>query len=111
MTASVLLRNARTSAGLTQAQLARRLGVGQPVVARLESGSANPTVETLDRALHATGCRLTLAAEPYRPAVDESLIRKHLDLTPSQRVEALESMYEEGRQLAQAGQRARGELA
>jgi len=111
MTASVLLRNARTSAGLTQAQLARRLGVAQPVVARLESGSANPTVETLDRALHATGRRLTLATEPYRPAVDERLIRKHLDLTPSQRVEALESMYEEGRQLAQAGQRARGELA
>jgi transcriptional regulator with XRE-family HTH domain len=111
MTASALVRTARRSAGLTQAQLARRLGVAQPVIARLENGTSNPTVETLDRTLHATGHRLALAAERYHSAVDESLIRQHLELTPAQRLQALESMYEEGRELARAGQRARGELA
>ena len=110
MTPATLIRGARRSAGLTQAQLARRLGVAQPVVARLESPTANPTVRTLDRALRATGHRLALATEPYRSSVDESLIRKHLELTPAQRIEALETMYEEGRKLAEAGARARGEL-
>ncbi len=111
MTPAILVRNARRSAGLTQAQIARRLGVAQPVVARLENAAANPTIETLDRALRATGRRLALATEPHRTSVDESLIRKHLELTPAQRVDALEAMYDEGRLIADAGERARGELA
>jgi transcriptional regulator with XRE-family HTH domain len=109
VTAAAVIRNARLAAGLTQAELARRLGTTQPVVARLESTAANPTVGTLDRALHATGHRLALAAECHRPSVDESLIRKHLELTPAQRLRVLEQMVDEGRRFALAGARARGE--
>jgi transcriptional regulator with XRE-family HTH domain len=109
--AAALIRNARRTAGLTQAQLARRLGTTQPVIARLESRAANPTVETLDQALHATGHRLVVAAEPYKPSVDESLIRKHLELTPAQRIASLGAMYAQAREIARAGERARGELA
>jgi DNA-binding XRE family transcriptional regulator len=38
------LHAARLKAGLTQMELARRAGVGQAVVSRLESGQGNPTV-------------------------------------------------------------------
>ena len=111
MTAAAVIRNARLASGLTQAELARRLGTSQPVVARLESAAANPTVETLNRALHATGHRLALAAEYHPASVDESLIRKHLELTPAQRLRLLEQMVDEGRKFALAGARARGEAA
>lgn len=110
MSPAALIRNSRRAAGLTQTQLARRLGTTQPVVARLESPASNPTVQTLARTLQATGQRLALAAEPNPPSVDESLIRKHLELTPSQRLEALETMYEQAGQIAAAGARARGHM-
>jgi transcriptional regulator with XRE-family HTH domain len=111
MTAAAVIRSARLAAGLTQVELARRMGTTQPVVARLEAVTANPTIETLDRALHATGHRLALAAERFQASVDESLIRKHLELTPAQRLRVLEQMVDEGRKFALAGARARGEAA
>lgn len=57
-----LLRSARTSAGLTQAELARRAGTSQAAVARYESGDVSPVVSTLERLLAATGSRLELGA-------------------------------------------------
>lgn len=41
------LRAARQEVGLTQRQLAERLGVSQPVVAALEGGGGNPTIGQL----------------------------------------------------------------
>jgi transcriptional regulator with XRE-family HTH domain len=111
MTPGALIRDARSRAGLTQAELARRIGTSQPVVARLESGSANPTLATLERALNATGHRLRLSAEPQPSGVDESLIRRHLALAPAERMASLESMYREARKLARAGESARGRVA
>jgi len=104
-----LLRSARERAGLTQVELARRLGVSQAAVAKLERPGANPTVDTLDRALWATGHRLTLDAEPCRPGVDESLIRRQLELSPAERIRGIESMYAEMHALAAAGTRSRGQ--
>lgn len=45
----------RTDHGLTQTALARRLGMKQPAVARLESGEHNPTLETLARLASSLG--------------------------------------------------------
>jgi transcriptional regulator with XRE-family HTH domain len=104
-----LLRDARRRAGLTQADLARRLGTSQAAVAKLESHRANPTVETLDKALRATGHRLELNAPVWRPGVDESLIRRHLELPPAERIRGIETMYVQARELALAGARGRGE--
>lgn len=55
---------ARARAGLTQAQVAKRMGTSQSVVARLESGRRMPSMRTLTRYAKATGTRpvLTLVA-------------------------------------------------
>ena len=61
----------RTRAGLTQEELARRMGTTQPVVARLESGRGHPSMRTLERLAAATGSRLLIRFEPIdekRPA-------------------------------------------
>ncbi len=49
---------ARTKAGLTQAQLARRMKTTQSVIARLEGGRVHPSTKTLERWAKATGTRL-----------------------------------------------------
>lgn len=53
---------ARTSAGITQAQVAERIGTTQSVIARLESGRGkhSPSLSTLRKYAHALGCRLEL---------------------------------------------------
>ncbi|MGA2185248.1 MAG: helix-turn-helix transcriptional regulator [Bryobacteraceae bacterium] len=54
----------RNRARLTQAQLARKMGTTQPVVARLESGRTRPSIRTLERLAAATGSRLRISFEP-----------------------------------------------
>jgi transcriptional regulator with XRE-family HTH domain len=48
---------ARVRAGLTQAELARRMGTTQSAIARLESGSQLPSVKTIIRFAKATRSR------------------------------------------------------
>lgn len=55
---SGLLRAARRRAGLSQRALAERANTAQSVIARIESGSTSPTLETLERLLRATGFEL-----------------------------------------------------
>ena len=70
-----VLREARERAGLTQLELAERLDVSQPVVARLESGRANPRLETLNKAIAATGHDMRVELERSGwPPIDETLI-------------------------------------
>jgi len=104
-----LLKDARRSAGLTQADLAHRLGVSQAAVAKLERRGANPTIATLGDALRATGHRLTLDAPKWRSGVDESLIRQQLAISPAERIRQLDHQAIEMRALVEAGERARGE--
>ena len=54
---------ARVRAGLTQEQLAQRMGTTQSAIARLESGRRMPGVRTLERLAEATGTRLVLRLE------------------------------------------------
>jgi ribosome-binding protein aMBF1 (putative translation factor) len=54
----------RNRAGLTQEELARRMGTTQPVVARLESGRSRPSMRTLERLAEATGSRLLISFAP-----------------------------------------------
>lgn len=55
---------ARSRAGLTQAQVARRMKTTQAVIARLESGGSKPSTRTLERYAEATGSRLRISFEP-----------------------------------------------
>lgn len=57
---------ARARAGLSRAQLAKRMKTTQSVVARLESGLGMPSTRTLGRFAKATGHRLKISFEPVR---------------------------------------------
>ncbi len=57
------LIEARTRAGLTQAQLARRMQTTQSVIARMESGRVRPSTKTLEKVARATGTRLRISFE------------------------------------------------
>ncbi len=46
------LQNLRKKVGLTQAELADRVGISQSLVARIEKGQVNPSVGTLKRILN-----------------------------------------------------------
>ena len=53
----------RSRAGLTQAQLARRMNTTQSVIARMESGRVRPSAKTLEKVARATGTRLKISFE------------------------------------------------
>lgn len=52
--------NARLQNGLTQAELARRVGTTQSAIARFESGAGNPTLDFLSKVSAAVGARLNV---------------------------------------------------
>jgi len=104
-----LIRATRRRTGATQEQLARRLGTTQSAVAKLERDDSNPTLRTVTDALAALGHDLRLEAVPRATTVDESLIRRQLELTPAERLRQLEAMHRQARVLAAAGARSRGE--
>ena len=57
---------ARARAGLSQAELARRMKTTQSTIARLESGRGLPSTRTLGRFAKATGHRLKISFEPVK---------------------------------------------
>jgi transcriptional regulator with XRE-family HTH domain len=57
---------ARMRAGLSQAQLAKRMKTTQSTIARLESGRGQPSTRTLSRFAKATGHRLKISFEPVK---------------------------------------------
>jgi transcriptional regulator with XRE-family HTH domain len=105
-----MIRELRRHRGVTQRQLATRVGTSQSAIAALERPDSNPTMRTVADALDALGFELRLSAQEKLPVVDESLIRQQLDMSPAQRLRQLEAMSAEARKLALAGARARGEL-
>jgi transcriptional regulator with XRE-family HTH domain len=50
-----VVRNLRTERGITQAELAERLGLGRTSVTNLESGTQNPPLSLLPEIAHALG--------------------------------------------------------
>lgn len=58
------LIQARTRAGLTQEQVAKRMKTTQAVIARLEGGGSKPSTRTLERYAEATGSSLRITLEP-----------------------------------------------
>ena len=58
------LIGARTRAGLSQTELARRMSTSQSYVARIEGGQVRPSTDALERFAQATGSRLRITFEP-----------------------------------------------
>ena len=58
------LIEARSAAGLSQSQLARRMKTSQSYIARIEGGKVRPSTDALERFAHATRTRLRIAFEP-----------------------------------------------
>ncbi|MFA5883773.1 MAG: helix-turn-helix transcriptional regulator [Acidimicrobiia bacterium] len=55
-----LVYRLRADAGLTQAELAQRMGTTQSAIARMEGGGTRPTLETLEKVATAVGAELVV---------------------------------------------------
>jgi transcriptional regulator with XRE-family HTH domain len=95
-----LIREARTRAGLTQAELSERTGRDRSVIARWEQGVISPPVESLLACVHACGYDIPLLLVPLDESADREL-REELMATPSERV---------ARMLGQLGHRRAGKV-
>ena len=55
---------ARSRAGMTQSDVAQRMGTTQSVIARLEGGKSIPSMRTVQRYAQAVGARAVVRIEP-----------------------------------------------
>jgi transcriptional regulator with XRE-family HTH domain len=101
------LRAARLRHGLDQAELARRVGMGQPAVSRIERDVVSPSLETLNRLMEGMGETLMLSAvglfDPLPGAGNQSLaelLADYRDLTPEERLEQAAQLSEMATELA-----------
>jgi uncharacterized protein len=90
MTAAQIIREARLKAGLTQTELAGRLGRERAQVARWEIGGQEPSFENLQSVVEACGfsLRIEIAERQVSPALDAEL-EASVPQAPQQRVQAL----------------------
>jgi len=63
-----LIAARKRQAGLTQGEVAARMGTTQSVVARIESGRGTPSMRTVQRFANAVGARAVVRMEPLAPA-------------------------------------------
>lgn len=71
MDVAMLLRQARTSAGLTLRGLGAAAGTSHSTLAAYESGSKTPNVATLQRVLDAAGFSVDVELHPRQRGDDE----------------------------------------
>lgn len=109
--AARIVREARAAAGLTQAELARRMGTTQSAVARLEREGANPRLASLYKAVRAAGRHLELVVSDFPSgSIDETLTAGNLRAPPAARLARFVQWREDVRKLAAAAARSRGQL-
>ena len=72
------LVEARNRAGMTQAEVAGKMGTTQSAIARIESGRASPTMETVRRFVHATGCEFKIQLIPSAGSKRKTSVEKQL---------------------------------
>ena len=80
-----LIVEARRRAGITQRELARRLGTHQPVVARWEGGKTEPDFRTVVRVVRACGLDLNVSLA-VSDDHDLTLIRREMKVLPHERL-------------------------
>lgn len=82
--AGALILDARTRAGFTQAELARRAKTAQSAIAAYEAGRRQPTMPTLYRILAAAGFDLRVRLTPHDPH-DDTLAAWEANLPEAER--------------------------
>lgn len=86
--AANLLKLARIKAGVSQRELARRAGVPQTMISRIESGKQQPSLPTLSRVLAAIDLDLRIRLEAYDDH-DDVLDRRMAKASPKERARLL----------------------
>jgi transcriptional regulator with XRE-family HTH domain len=102
MEASWILLQARRASELSQRELARRSGVPQAAISRIEHGLVSPRTETLDRLLRACGRDVELVVRPGT-GLDRTLIRERLRLSVSDRARLAVREWENTRPFIRSG--------
>lgn len=98
MRAAQILREARLKAGLTQTELASRLGRERAQVARWETGGQEPSFANLTAAVEACGYALDVAVVEPAPTPElDTELGASVQQAPQQRVQALLAKLERGR--------------
>ena len=71
------LMQARQKAGLTQAEVAKKMGTKTPAIARLEAGGGNkkhsPSITTLRKYAKAVDCHLEIKLIPNHPGYTDAI--------------------------------------
>jgi transcriptional regulator with XRE-family HTH domain len=106
MISADLLKEARLRAGLTQAELGRRVQRSQSQIARWERGDVKPSLETLRELIRACGLELGFELAEY----DDSYlpdIADNLRSSPSERIDRAVAWVNALRPFETARERAR----
>jgi transcriptional regulator with XRE-family HTH domain len=121
VTAASIVRRVRETAQLSQRDLAARAQTTQAVVARIESGKAQPSLEMLKRLAAAGGLDLACELQParasdpvvdaYKPGVDKTLLIEQLRKSPQERLNDLIRAERTAAEFRRAGREARLRLA
>jgi transcriptional regulator with XRE-family HTH domain len=92
MRSATLIQQARRRAGLTQAELAGKVGTTQSAVARWERAASRPTVERLQALVEACDLELQLGLAP--PDREElAALRRNLAMTVDERVRRVVQLH------------------
>ena len=87
MNVSSVIQKTRQRAGLTQADLAQRVGTTQSAISRLENGRVRPSLETIERLAKACGATLELRLRTSEAPTAE--FESNLSLTPAGRLDQM----------------------
>ena len=77
--APLLVREARTDASLTQAELAGMTGMSQSTLAQIEAGKRAVSTELLEKILRAADYRPSLPLARYAPSISRYAMERGLD--------------------------------
>src|SRR5436309_6925120 len=98
MSTGELIRSARLRAGLSQAELAQRLGLASSSIARWETDAVEPGFSTLRRVLQACGFDIPPVLVPYeRDPERDAQVQEIQELGRQARMERLLARLEKPR--------------
>jgi transcriptional regulator with XRE-family HTH domain len=95
VTSGQLIRQARLTAGLSQAELAERVRLPRQQIVRWEGDLVEPGLSTLRRLLRACGFDLSLSLVPYKPDPEREARLDEIERqTPQERLARLLKQHE-----------------